>query len=1031
MRPAGWIPCPDLRTARSVSGTRSGAGGASGGSPWCLSLDGEWDFELLERPDDLTIWQLLDGELSSRSEVPGAWTMDGHGNPIYTNVVMPFPGEPPAVPDDNPTAVYRRTFEVPVEWEGRRVLLQVGSAESIVMVYCDGEFVGFGTDSRLASEFDLTPFTAARRPHTLALVVPRWSVGTWLEDQDQWFHGGLQRSVSLISTAATRISTARITGGLAGVPRGRGRPTTGTLDVDLLVEGPACSEAGWSIDVVVETMRGGELARSGSLEVPHWDDSEMFLSMAGSMFTEAGRVRTNLEVPAISPWSAEQPALYRTVVTLRDPSGEVVEVDALRVGFRKVEVADRKLLINGVPVVLRGVNVHEHDPNHGRAVSPEHTLADLRMIKAANLNAVRASHYPHGEHFAALCDELGLYIVDEANVESHARQWSLCHDSRFDSAVLARVVRMAERDHHHPSVIMWSLGNESGYGQAHDAAAAMLRRIDPSRPLHYEGPFMFDLAAEAPVSDIVCPMYTPVPEIIEWSERSEDQRRPLILCEYSHAMGNACGGLTDYDDAFESRDGLQGGFIWEWCEHGIPTPDGARGPTGAPSWGYAGDFGDNAQEGNFVLDGLVGAGRAPHPVLEEVRYLGRPVRASLLGTGPGRAEVELVNQRWFTDTSDLVGSWELSMDGEPVSAGALPARPLAPRQALRTVLRWRRALQRADGEYHLTLRWRLRARSSWAPRGHVVGWEQFSIPVHGNATNDPATASGSSMSGRSDIVADVGTHRSHRRRSGGQAAGFVPFDFEPSIFRALTDNDGIRAGWMRTLNGSLKRWVDQLGLDRCVWDPDAGTLQPDSAVPPLRVDARLSAAGGSWQRMELDFELPEELADPPRLGAVWKLPADLEYLEFFAEGPGDCYPDRRSAALSGRWRSTVSDEYVDYGMPQEHGHHTGLRWVALRTRRSGPGLMVVAECDCGFSARHHSDGELWGAMHTGDLRPLSEAEHTWLSVDIAQRGLGQSSLGPETLDRYRIPAGHHRLTLLIRDLVSHEDPSELYRRRLR
>lgn len=1048
MLPAGWVPCPDIDTARALTGggTRGTAAGGtvdrpaenrSGnragnptGSPWWCSLDGEWDFELLERPEALTGSQVGRGGLAASVTVPGAWTAQGHGNPLYTNVVMPFGGEPPAVPEDNPTAVYRRTVEVPGAWAGRRVVVRIGSAESMAIVYLDGNLVGFGTDSRLPSDFDLSDHVEPGRSHMVAVVVPRWSAGTWLEDQDQWFHGGLQRSVSLHSTAQTRVSTAKVTAGLDTLPSRPGRPTTGALDVDLLVEGPGCTEAGWSVEVGLETLRGRELSSSGALEVPHWDDSEMFLQMAGSMFTEAGRVRAHLEVPGIDPWSAEHPALYRAVISLVDPEGATVEVGALRVGFRRVEVADRQLLVNGAPVVIRGVNLHEHDPNRGRAVSRDHTRRDLELIKGANLNAVRGAHYPHAEHLGELCDELGLYLIDEANVESHARQWSLCHDSRFEASIMARITRMAERDVHHPSVIMWSLGNESGYGRAHDAAAAVLRRFDPSRPLHYEGPFMFDLDAPAPVSDVVCPMYTPVGEIIDWAVRSEDPRRPLILCEYSHAMGNACGGLVDYDDAFETHPGLQGGFIWEWCEHGIPTPDGATGPTGAPSWGYAGDFGEDSQEGNFVLDGLVGADRVPHPALDEVRYLGRPIRTRLVDSRPGGARLELANQRWFTDTSDLVGRWELTADGVVVAGGELAKGALAPRKAVLRTLRWREELSRSGAELHLAVRFTQAVARPWARRSQLVAWDQFALP------RAKRTAAGTA--GRRSAPT-IGSG-SRNRPPGDPLARFVPFDFTPTLFRALTDNDGISQGWMRGLNGSLTRWVDELALDRCTWNPDDGVLQPAAEVAPLSVEANLADAGEGWQRLRIDFDLPGELADPPRLGVVWELPAELEHLEFFADGPADCYPDRRAAAVAGHWISTVSSQYVDYGMPQEHGHHTRLRWLALRTARRGPGLMVATLglrgpdglAGPGFSARHHSDEELWTARHTGDLTPLGDPSATWLSIDVAQRGLGQSSLGPETAEQHRIPAGRHRLELLLRHLGTRSgsvELDELYRDR--
>ncbi len=1020
VRPAGMVPFPDLVSARTHRPAES---------EWFCPLDGEWDFELLDRPEDVSAEHLVVGArgvaggAGDRVEVPGAWTMQGHGSPIYTNVAMPFGGEPPSVPADNPTAVYRRRVSIPKGWRNRRVVLKVGSAESMLFVYLDGEPVGFSTDSRLAAEFDLTDLCRAGSSHELALVVPRWSASSWIEDQDQWWQGGLQRSVSLHSTAAAHLATAALVPGLDhdGIARDG---CVGTLSVDVSVGGPPRAAPGWTVEVHVETLRGRALASTGPMVVPHWDSSSVIAQAAGAMLTEPGRVRGELRIDDVVPWSAESPNRYRSVVTLRDPDGQVVEVGALRVGFRSVTVEGRQLLLNGAPVVLRGVNLHEHDPGRGRAVSPADLRGDLELVKGANLNAVRAAHYPHDECFAELCDELGLYLVDEANVESHARQWSLCHEGTFDAAIVERVTRMAQRDMHHPSVVIWSLGNESGYGPAHDAAAATLRRIDPSRPVQYEGPFMYDLDAGAPVSDVVCPMYSTVPEITAWAERGADPRRPLILCEYSHAMGNACGGLSDYDEAFETVEGLQGGFIWEWCEHGIPTRDGARGPDGAPSWGYAGDFGDDPEEGNFVLDGLVGADRRAHPVLDEVRYLGRPVRAALVASDEGRARVSLHNTRWFTDTSDLRCEWELSLDGEVIQRSELTNRPLAPRESREAVLRWRRDLLLAAdperlGEVHLTMRWFPARKLPWAGTAEPLGWDQFEL----RAAPEPAgvVANGSSGAARTQGSADP--------------LDRIATEGVPAVFRALTDNDGISRGWMRGMAGSLSRWIDSQGLDRCTWNPAAGELQPAGDVPPVRCSSGWSALAGGWNLLRVDFDVPEELDDPPRLGITWELPGELEHLEFFAEGPADNYPDRRAAALLGQWRSTVSDQYVDYGMPQEHAHHGSLRWLALRTSPRGPGLMFVAlgasladrAVRPGFSARHHGDSELWAAAHTADLDGLADAPHTHLSIDVAQRGLGQSSLGPETDHAHRIPAGRAQLSLLVRALASGSRAGGQYR----
>lgn len=1010
VRPA-MEPCPDAATAR-----RAGTA-----SPWWLSLDGEWDFILLDSPEDVTSSELLGPGDGTSIAVPGAWTLQGFDHPHYTNVVMPFGGEPPTVPAHNPTGVYRRTVTVPGEWEGRRCVLRVGGAESMVLVHVDGLLVGAATDSRLASEFDLTDRVSPGASHVLSLVVPRWSAATWLEDQDQWWHGGLQRPVELYSTAPSHLMTAKLVPGLAGGTGGRvlgaAEVLDGLLEAELVFAGPLRGEPGWTAEVRVETLRGRRLASTGRLPVDRWDDSNMLALMVGAMATEPGVVRARLEVPGVNPWSAESPRLYRAMVVLRGPGGDVVEVDAVRIGFRDVQVRGRELLVNGAPVVLRGVNLHEHDPRWGRWADRTLAETDLRMIKAANLNAVRAAHYPHAEHFTDLCDEIGLYLVDEANIETHGRQHSLCHDPRFGPAMSERIERMARRDVHHPSVIVWSLGNESGYSAVHDAAAAWLRAWDPSRPVQYEGPFMHDLHAEAPVSDVVCPMYTSVEVIRAWAKDAADDRRPLILCEYSHAMGNAGGSLVDYDDAFEEVEGLQGGFIWEWTEHGIPLP-GTAGPTGGPSWGYGGDFGDEPNDGNFVCDGLVSAAREPHPLLEEVRWLGRPVRCVGTDTQARSASVVVRNQRWFTDTSDLEMRWELTADGEVTAAGVCPRATLAPRRERRIVLRWPATALRQGAEHLLSLRWHSRGRRPWGPKGGVVGWEQVALPEADDAAHER----------RRRPKAPEPRSRSRSRSRVTPPRGF-PEELTPTLFRALTDNDGIRVGWMRGLNGSLARWVDELGLDRCEWDPEAGTLQPAADVPPLRVLSEVTDLEDGWRSVGVRFELPEQLADPPRLGIAWELPGELERLEWYGEGPTDSYPDRCGAALLGRWRSTVSQQYVDYGMPQEHAHHGGLRWVALR----GPegGVLVVADGTPGFSARHHSDAELWRARHTHDLSPLGSPRATYLAVDVAQRGLGQSSLGAEAGDRYRIPAGPHRLDLLVRGLARREDPGAWYARRPR
>ena len=1058
-----------MRSAVRVHGDESSA--RAGADDATIDLDGTWAFTMFDRPELVAAADLIDPtRAAGTQQVPGAWTLqDLHGNttdgtrsvdpPHYTNVVMPFDEDPPSVPVDNPTGVYLRELKVPRAWSGRRVVLRVGSAESVLQVFVDGVLVGGATDSRLPSEFDLTEVVRPGRRHTLALVVTKWSAQSWVEDQDQWWHGGLQRGVSVHCTAPTHLSTVALTPGLVASPGRDGAPrpipagteVTGTLDLDVRVQGPGTREPGWTVEVWVEHLAGTRrLATTGALDVPTWDGSSTAAALLSGMFVEPGVVRARLEVPRARPWSHEDPARYRAMVALRDPGGTTVQVHPAVLGFRSVEVADNELRINGAPVLIHGVNLHEHDPDLGRAVTRERTREDLLLMKAHHLNAVRAAHYPHDEHLAELCDELGLYLVDEANVESHARQSSLCHDPRYATTIIQRIQRMVQRDVHHPSIIMWSLGNESGDGAPHDAAAAWIRRTDPTRPLHYEGPLMHDLYADAPSTDVVCPMYAPIDEIVAWARSGRDRRRPLILCEYSHAMGNSNGSLSDYWAAFEAEPGVQGGFIWEWLDHGLRRrgPDGALrvGPTGRPSWGYGGDFGDEPNDANFVCDGLVSAERVPHAAMAEVRHLGRPVSVTW---APGRSpRLEVHNRRWFRDLGDLSAGWELLEDGVVVDTGPLEVPEVGPRQTVRVAVPAGLRRRRAGGpERHLRITWSATRRSPWAARGESVSSDQLDWPAV-----DPTVRADAGPVARSGSAVHSG---SAPTSASPEELDPAELAWRPTLFRALTDNDGLRQGWMRGLVGELARWVDVQGLDRERVVIDRTTtrrsggatltttfaqLRAAGVTAPVEVRRRCRSTADGWSQLSFELRVPDELADPPRVGVELLLPADgsgrrWQQVEWFGDGPHECYPDRRAAAQVGRWSRTVAEMYEDHVLPQEHGHRTGLRWVALsRGRgRAAEGLLVVAQPGRrgelpGFSVRHHTDAELWTARHTDELRGHSAqgGGAVALYLDVAQRGLGTGSCGPDALPGYRIPAGVHRLAVWMRAFdPTHDDPGVL------
>ncbi len=927
------------------------------------SLDGPWEFRLAAAPDEAPA-ALMRTRGWDTVEVPSLWTMLGYDIPQYTNVVMPFPDPPPRVPAKNPTGIYRRSFSVPRQWKSRRVVLAFGATEGVLHVVVNGQPVGIAKDSRTPAEFDVTDVVRRGRPNELVAVVVRWSDASFVQDQDQWWQAGISRSVSLAAQGSVRDLFARA-----------GADGALTLDLD-----------GGDVEARLVDPRGRVVLRR---------------HVAGRL--EAGILRPQL-------WSAEAPSLY---TLLLDDGTDVV---SCRIGFRTVEVRDGKLLVNGRAPLIRGVNRHDHDDRRGCAVRPELMERDAQLMKQSNVNAVRTSHYPNDPYWLALCDRYGLFVIDEANIESHAYYDELCWDPRYTAAFLERTRNLVERDKNHPSVICWSLGNESGYGPNHDAAAGWIRGRDPSRPLHYEGAIKYDWAGGTRATDLVCPMYPALDEIVTWAETTADDRRPLIMCEYSHAMGNSNGGLADYFAAFDRHDRLQGGFLWEWIDHGIRRSDG----NGVEYWAYGGDFGEEPNDANFCADGLVWPDRIPHPALAELKHLAQPVRVEAAGGG----RFSIRNRRDFTGLDDLRGTWELSEDGDIVRRGSLPRLRAAPGEAAEVALE----LPPGRGERFVTFRFFLRRATAWAPAGHEVAWQQLSLGsrprrrVSGRAvTTDPAGVLATrrvraAVDGRTGVLSELGSDGRNLLASGPRL----------QLWRAATDNDGLRLLPDRPA-GVLRRWLE-LGLDRVEQRLDSVRVRRDAIEVVHRASGR-----GDWSDavhrhtyrlltsgalvVENEVRLGRELRDLPRVGVVLVLAPGLETLEWVGLGPVESYSDRRAGSIVGRFRSTVSEQYVPYILPQEHGHRSDARSLSV-TDRDGVGLAVEGLPLIGFTASHFAAADLFTARHTSDLEPRPEVV---LSLDHAQRGLGTASCGPDTAPRYRLTAPAYSFSFVLRPLSSSRD----------
>ncbi len=919
-------------------------------SKWCHSLNGHWSVKRFEDVNEIPDSALTtDVEQWTTIPVPGNWTLSDLGDlPHYTNVQMPWKGRPPSLPDTVATVVYRRSFSIEEQWQSRRTILHVGGAESVHMVYLNGSFVGYGTDSRLPSEYDISSFVA-KGENQLAIVVCRYSAQSHVEDQDQWWMAGLHREVFLRSDAHIGIRDVVVE---ATAPKGKAH-----LHVKTQVAVPFASvlSKGYVVQIHLESLNGQRIGEQHEKEVAWLDVPYVF---------EGHFVEMDWRVPEALLWSAEKPQRYRVVVQLLSPQRKVLEVVPVLVGFKSVEIAHRALLINGKRVMIRGVNRHDHHPDKGKAVSVADMRRDIELMKQHNVNAVRCSHYPNDPQFLDLCDEMGLYVIDEANVESHAWNTSLCHDSTYRATWLSRISRMVERDRNHPSVIMWSLGNESGYGAVHDTAAQWIRSTDTTRPLHYEGAVFHAgwVDGGRVASDVVCPMYAPIADIVSYGNSGKGDR-PLIMCEYSHAMGNSNGSLADYWHAFENTPGLQGGFVWEWKDHGLTQtlPDGTK------RFAYGGQFGDIPNDGNFVADGLVHADLTPHPAMRELLWCHRPVAVTRAGKA-ATPTLKIHNKQWFSDLSAFEATWQMLVDGIVTESGVLAVPAVSAERSV--VVAIPRPVPPNAKEVVLTITWSLAQVTAWAPKGHVVSFDQVSL-------KSPRTFQASPIIGGESTCSNV----------------------EPSVtvWRAATDNDGFKlmAHLWQGFGRSLERWLSQ----------GVATANADVLESSTSIDRLASGAVRYTHRVIV----PEELSDLPRIGSTFDVPARFTDIRWYGRGPHECYPDRQSSAMVGIYEGKPDE--LPYLMPQEFGLRTDCRWFELIDEKRREVVRITAESGLlHISAIHHTARDLFDAP---DQSALKRNKHLSVHIDVAHRGLGTASCGPDTLDAYKISSGTYSWSYVI------------------
>jgi beta-galactosidase len=1022
---------PPRATSWPFASQEEAAQGGRENSSRAVLLNGDWKFSWVGKPADRPIeFYRTDFDDSGwpKIPVPAVWELQGYGIPIYSNVRYPHPADPPRIPHSyNPVGSYRTTFSPPAEWQGGQTCLRFDGVYSAFYVWVNGERVGYSEDSKGPAEFNITDYL---RPgeNLLAVEVYRWCDGSYLEDQDMFRFGGIFRDVTLFNTPDVHLRDFQVT-----------------------------TAIGQNAEARVKTEVRNLSSSAGRPEVRFWlrDDSgatvaETTASMGEIAAGEEGVIEATLKAPNAKLWSAEEPNLYTLMMEVRQ--GGRSDFRSVKVGFREIEWKDGVFRINGAKVKLRGVNRHDHDPDTGRYVSRERMEEDVRLMKQLNINCVRTAHYPNDPYFYELCDRYGLYVVAEANIESHGMGYtmerSLGNNPEWLEQHLDRVGRNVHCQKNHPSVVMWSLGNEAGPGSNFTAAAEMNRQIDPTRPVHYE--------RYNQVADVDSVMYPEVSYVLREGQR--ESNKPFFVCEYAHAMGNAVGNLAEYWEAFESSDRNMGGCIWDWVDQGLrkrydggldrnPLFDAVPGvtiPGGPWYYAYGGDYDDEPNDGPFCANGVILPDRQMTPKAWEVRKIYQPAAFSLDGAEAGLARVTVRNKDFFTSLGRYELTWRVEEDGETVASGRWGRFEVAPGEERPLEIRYAAPAPRAGSERFLRVALALPEATPWAEAGHEVAWQQMPLgtePPHKRSldglpelrlteSHDKLAVAGNGF----QLVFDRASGRLESFQAEGRE---LISDFggpRLNVFRAFTDNDT----WFQR-----RFWESGLGTIRYIAeaveaeDLAAGAVRVTCVVRCLGFKgtgflhrADYTVFGNGTMVVDNFFEPIGELPPLPKLGLLMGVSGSLNGFTWLGRGPFESYPDRKHAADVGRYSGSVADQYQPYVRPQENGNKEEVRWAALTDER-GAGLLIQAAGPLAVTVQRFTPQQTDDARHeNGEPRkivPLIPRNDTILALDFAQMGLGGASCGPGPLEQYRLSAQPVQWRVILRPLAIGEDPGRIGR----
>lgn len=990
-------------------------------SVYYKSLNGTWKFNWVRKSSDRPIdffKESYDVSKWNDIPVPSNWEVQGYGVPIYVNhqyefadykapvsddiefVEKIYPKNPGKVPHDySPVGSYKRTFNVPVLWENRRVFLQFGAVKSAMYVWINGQKVGYSQGSKTPAEWDITCYLKPGE-NSLAVEVYRWSDGSYLECQDFWRISGIERDVFIYSTPHVRIHDFFAKADLDenyenGII---------SLDVDLKNHTDKLKSGDYHLQYKLLDEDDKQIA-FGELRADINRKSDLKIS-----FSE--------QIPTPKKWTAETPNLYSLLIILKNKENATVEVVTTKVGFRKVEILDGVFHINGMAVLIKGVNRHEHDQYTGHVISEEGMIKEVSLMKQFNINAVRTSHYPHDERFYELCNEYGLYVTDEANIESHGMyygKYSLAKNPEWMQAHVDRNIRMVERDKNHPSVIVWSMGNEAGDGVNFTETYKSIKELDPTRPIHYERALMGDN------TDIFCPQYPGVKQLQKFA--SKKQTKPMIISEYTHAMGNSNGNLMDLWEVIydEKNEQLQGGYIWDWIDQALVKIDENR----TEFWSYGGDYGEGMpSDNNFLCNGVISADYTPHPALWEVKHVYQYIWFEEENLAEGKVKIK--NLHDFIGMEDFDVLWIISANGVEIANGRLPEMVIKPHTSKMIKLNLPNINIEPGVEYFLDFSVILKRDHPFRKRGYEVAHDQFKLPWSSEPTIKPTELANVVLKDGEQLVA-VGEnfHVAFSKSTGAistyKVNGFELIQKGPKInfWRPPNDNDK-----GSNMIGRLGVWRDAsdeatlVDITASETSKDQVTVIAKYELGPVQGMQTVIYKIYGNGKIEIESTLKlakEKLPDLPRFGMRWELPVSFDNLKYFGRGPHENYVDRNRSAFVGLYESKVSDQYFNYVRPQENGYKTDARWVELRDM-NGVGIKIASKQCLGFSALHNPIEDFDQVTHA-DFRhtnDIMKKDGVFLTADLKMMGVaGDDSWGARPYPEYSIPAKDYTFTFTI------------------